>query len=144
MPTKLHIRPNLATEIETANKLLAEILQLLRNRRDDVRSKTIPEFCRAEKISRGFFYELKKQGRGPRLMQHADGCIRISPEAQRDWRRSEEAATPRKEAKHASLEMSDAQGFASALSARQVPNADHPEASNKRPAPSEDGAGRLK
>ncbi len=54
---------------------------------DSDESFTINEFCRAEKISRAYFYKLKKQGRGPRLM----ATNRITQQARRDWQRAREA-----------------------------------------------------
>jgi hypothetical protein len=50
-------------------------------------SKTITEFCRAEKISRAKYYGLKKAGKAPAEMR-VDGIIRITPEAHADWRRA--------------------------------------------------------
>jgi predicted DNA-binding transcriptional regulator AlpA len=54
-------------------------------------SFTIDEFCRVEKISRAFYYKLKKQGRGPREMKLGPGAKRISGQARRDWHRQREA-----------------------------------------------------
>jgi hypothetical protein len=54
-------------------------------------SLTIAEFCAAEKISRGLYYKLKKQGRGPREMELGPGAKRISFEAHQEWRRAREA-----------------------------------------------------
>jgi hypothetical protein len=56
----------------------------------DTSSKTIDEFCTAERISRAMYYKLRRLGKGPREM--AVGTHRrISPEAQADWRRDREA-----------------------------------------------------
>jgi hypothetical protein len=57
----------------------------------DEPSMTINEFCSSQRISRAFFYVMRKEGWGPRLM-HVGGTVRISPEARRDWRREREAA----------------------------------------------------
>lgn len=80
-----------SAEVVALKKLVARLLRVVE--RDSDESQTIPEFCATEKISRAFYYELKKAGRGPREMRHADGCIRISPEARRDWRRERESET---------------------------------------------------
>ena len=53
-------------------------------------SLTILEFCRAEKVCRATFYNLKKAGKGPRLMK-VGSHYRISPQARADWRRAREA-----------------------------------------------------
>ena len=60
-------------------------------------SLTIPEFCRAEKINRGTFYNLCKVGKGPRFFKVGQ-LTRISAEARREWRQEREAeSTPRRE-----------------------------------------------
>jgi hypothetical protein len=53
-------------------------------------SLTISEFCRAEKVCHATFYNLKKAGKGPRLMK-VGSHYRISPQAWADWRRAREA-----------------------------------------------------
>jgi predicted DNA-binding transcriptional regulator AlpA len=53
-------------------------------------SLTISEFCEKEKICRATFYNLLKQGKGPRLMR-VGSRSRISPEARAEWRREREA-----------------------------------------------------
>jgi hypothetical protein len=84
----------------THTQLLAQLSTILRSLEQLTQanaapdhSQTIAQFCAAEQISRAFFYELIKQGRGPRLMRLANGCIRISAEARRDWRRAREVET---------------------------------------------------
>ena len=52
---------------------------------------TIPDFCRAHKISRNAFYELRKQGRAPAMMRLSKRRVVISPEAAEKWRREREA-----------------------------------------------------
>ena len=49
-------------------------------------SLTILEFCAAEKISRGKYYELQCNGTGPDELRVA-GLVRITPEAHARWRR---------------------------------------------------------
>jgi predicted DNA-binding transcriptional regulator AlpA len=58
-----------------------------------VAALTIPEFCQANRISRGSFYNLKKAGKAPRLMIVGNRVL-ISPEANAEWRiaREQEAA----------------------------------------------------
>src|SRR4029079_5824108 len=53
---------------------------------------SIAEFCARNRISLSTFHKLKSQGRGPRLMC-LGRAIRISIEAERDWRASREKAT---------------------------------------------------
>ena len=53
---------------------------------------TIEEFCKSHKISRGTFYNLAKDGRGPVIMKVGSRTI-ISAEAAADWRRKMEANT---------------------------------------------------
>src|SRR4029079_11103948 len=51
---------------------------------------SIAEFCARNRISLSTFHKLKNQGRGPRLMC-LGRAIRISIEAERDWRAEREA-----------------------------------------------------
>ena len=60
-------------------------------------SKTIREFCIAERISRSKYYDLQKVGRGPDELR-VDGIVRITPEAHREWRLRHTVKTPEKEA----------------------------------------------
>ena len=92
MSTTLSNSSDLSTEVAGLKKLVIRLLHLLDQEAGAEQSQTIPEFCRSEKINRAFFYQLQKTGRGPRTMRHADGCIRISPEARTDWRREAEAS----------------------------------------------------
>jgi hypothetical protein len=57
-------------------------------------SKTISEFCRAERISRSKYYKLKKSGNAPDEMR-ADGIIRITPESHARWRRKHTGPPPK-------------------------------------------------
>ena len=50
---------------------------------------TIDEFCRAHKFSRASYFNLKKDGLGPREMRVGNRVI-ISREAAFDWRRERE------------------------------------------------------
>ena len=52
---------------------------------------SIPEFCEAHGISEDFFYKLKRQSQGPRLMKVGARTL-ISLEAAAEWRREREAA----------------------------------------------------
>ena len=52
---------------------------------------TIPEFCRSHGISQAFYYELQKDGRGPRTM-HVGRRRLISVEEARRWREQRTAA----------------------------------------------------
>jgi hypothetical protein len=55
-------------------------------------SFTISEFCDRNGFSRGFFYKMKKAGIGPRELIIGD-LIRITVEAEADWKRERQAAT---------------------------------------------------
>jgi hypothetical protein len=46
---------------------------------------TVKEFCAAHRISVAFYYELKREGRGPREIELNTRRI-ISAEAAREWR----------------------------------------------------------
>jgi hypothetical protein len=62
------------------------------NQNDDsapVLALTIPQFCKSHGISEAFYFELQKQGRGPRTMRVGRRRL-ISIEAAQAWR---EAAT---------------------------------------------------
>jgi hypothetical protein len=52
-------------------------------------SWTVDEFCDRHDISRTTYFQLKKDRRGPREMR-LGGTIRISLEAERDWRLARE------------------------------------------------------
>jgi len=52
---------------------------------------SIPEFCRAYRISEAFYYKLRAAGVGPREMRTLRK-VTISIEAAEDWRRAREAA----------------------------------------------------
>lgn len=54
-------------------------------------SFSIPEFCSTHGISRGYFYEMRKRGIGPKEMR-VGGRVMISREAAAAWRRACEAA----------------------------------------------------
>jgi predicted DNA-binding transcriptional regulator AlpA len=61
-------------------------------------AQTVEEFCQAHRISRGTFYNLLKDERGPRVMKVGARTL-ISVEAAADWRhRMEEGAVPKKAA----------------------------------------------
>jgi hypothetical protein len=59
---------------------------------DQHTSFSIDTFCARNEFSRGFYYKLKRTGRGPREMR-VDGLIRITAEAEREWQKAREAAT---------------------------------------------------
>lgn len=46
---------------------------------------TIAEFCKAFRISEGFFYKLRREGRGPREMRMGRRTL-ISMDAADEWR----------------------------------------------------------
>ena len=46
---------------------------------------SVPEFCEAFRISRDFYYKLKRQGRAPREMKLGNRTL-ISLEAAAEWR----------------------------------------------------------
>jgi hypothetical protein len=47
-------------------------------------SKTIDEFCRDNRISRSFYYQMKKAGIGPDEMRYG-AAVRISHRAELAW-----------------------------------------------------------
>lgn len=53
---------------------------------------TVDEFCRSHRISRVKFYELLRDGRGPRTMRIGRRQL-ISREAAAEWRRQMEGAS---------------------------------------------------
>ena len=91
------------TAVPHADKLLTEIVRLRRTTKriaerldravDTSYSSSIDEFCASEGISRGQYYKLRKEGRGPREMRLAGQLVRITPEAKAEWRRAREAET---------------------------------------------------
>ena len=55
-------------------------------------ASTVAQFCADHNISRTTFYQLVKDGRGPRFMKVGRRTL-ISDEAGADWRRAMEQAT---------------------------------------------------
>ena len=53
---------------------------------------SIPEFCDAHGISEGFYFKLKKQGKGPREMKVGARTL-ITLESAAEWRCERENAT---------------------------------------------------
>ena len=53
---------------------------------------SVTEFCREHGISRGLFYILLRDGRGPRIMKAGRRTL-ISHEAAAEWRERMEVAT---------------------------------------------------
>ncbi len=53
---------------------------------------SVAEFCRELGISRGFFYQLLKDAKGPKTMKLGRRTL-ISCEAADDWRKRMESAT---------------------------------------------------
>ena len=56
-------------------------------------SKTINEFCAAERMSRPFYFKLRRLGKGPRELREGR-FVRITPEAHAAWRRARERGPP--------------------------------------------------
>lgn len=52
---------------------------------------SIPEFCAAHGVSRSFYFNMRRDGIGPREMRVGNRVL-ISHEAATDWRREREAA----------------------------------------------------
>jgi hypothetical protein len=86
------------TQVPIARKPRASLLEM---RLVETRPVTCPvepqafsiaEFCARNRISLSTFHKLKNQGRGPRLMC-LGRAIRISVEAERDWRALREKAS---------------------------------------------------
>ncbi len=53
---------------------------------------SVTDFCREHGISRGLFYSLLREGRGPRVIKAGRRTL-ISREAAEQWRRRMEGAT---------------------------------------------------
>ena len=49
-------------------------------------ASSVDEFCREHSISRGLFYRLLREGRGPTII-HAGRRTLVSKEAAEEWRR---------------------------------------------------------
>jgi hypothetical protein len=58
---------------------------------------SVSEFCREHRISRGLFYNLLQEGKGPHIMKAGRRTL-ISEEAAGEWRRRMETAAPTREA----------------------------------------------
>ena len=52
----------------------------------------VKSFCESNRICKGLFYELLKQGKGPRITKVGRRTL-ISPEAEQDWRQQMESQT---------------------------------------------------
>lgn len=81
---------------------------------------TVPEFCKRHRISISTYHKLKKEGRGPRVMQPG-AQARITREAAADWRKKMEAEATSEAAKleHARRVMAAKKG---AEKSKQSPN----------------------
>ncbi len=60
---------------------------------------SVSEFCREHGISRGLFYQLLKDGKGPKTMKLGRRTL-ISREAAEEWRRRMETAAQAGECGH--------------------------------------------
>ena len=58
---------------------------------------SVSDFCHQHGISRGLFYRLLREGRGPRIIKAGRRTL-ISHEAAEDWRRQMETANLAREA----------------------------------------------
>ncbi len=58
---------------------------------------SVAEFCREHGISRGLFYNMLREGRGPRVIKAGRRTL-ISREAAEEWRRRMEGAAQAGEA----------------------------------------------
>ncbi len=58
---------------------------------------SVADFCREHAISRGLFYNMLREGRGPRVMKVGRRTL-VSREAAEEWRRRMEGATQAGEA----------------------------------------------
>ncbi len=58
---------------------------------------SVAEFCREHAISRGLFYNMLREGRGPRVIKAGRRTL-ISQEAAQEWRRRMETAAQAGEA----------------------------------------------
>ncbi len=88
-------------------------------------SSTVDEFCRRHGVSKTTYYEMQKQGIGPREMRFGR-IVRISPAAEADWIRATENPTAAIEASRAKLRQR-----ARAAAAASVAGANH--VSKRRP-----------
>jgi hypothetical protein len=81
----------LTDQVARLRKDMRRVLRAVDQQRDPEADQTIEEFCRAEHISRAKFYELKKEGRAPRVIEVSAQVKRITAQARRDWRAEREA-----------------------------------------------------
>jgi hypothetical protein len=58
---------------------------------DTLNAYSIKTFCAAHSISPSCYFQLKKEGRGPREMRVGRAGVRISVEAAAEWRRRMES-----------------------------------------------------
>jgi hypothetical protein len=107
------IQPGVTGRSSKREAEAAELCPPSRGPPEDRSSYTITEFCRRNRISRGTFYNLKREGKAPRLMLIGAYEQRVSAAAELDWQRDREAefagqdpakveATSRKKAENAS------------------------------------------
>lgn len=61
-----------------------------------MKTYSVSDFCREHGISRGLFYILLRDGRGPRIMKAGRRTL-ISHEAAAEWRERMETATQKME-----------------------------------------------
>jgi hypothetical protein len=56
-------------------------------------SFSINQFCQRQRISRGKYFGMRKDGWGPRELRIPPNIVRITLEAERDWQRARENPT---------------------------------------------------
>lgn len=59
----------------------------------DSKTQSVDDFCKSHSISKAFFYNLVKDGKGPRLMKVGRRTL-VSAEAAKEWRQRMEKNTP--------------------------------------------------
>jgi predicted DNA-binding transcriptional regulator AlpA len=91
--SKIATNNKVLLQLAEHRKLMKRVVALLEEQGTTDGALTVDQFCSSQKICRAFFYQLVKANRGPRTMRLANGAIRISRAAVRDWQRRIETET---------------------------------------------------
>jgi hypothetical protein len=97
----------------------------------DDRDYTISEFCEVSRISKSQFFNLKRQGLGPREMLVC-GSVLISHEARLDWKRDMEAQAASSEGKKIAAARKAKMTRAGQLAAKSPIHVSTPEGQRRR------------
>lgn len=82
----------LVHDVATLKTQVATLLQLLSGQRATQRDSSITGFCKRHGISRGTYWNMQQEGKGPRVISVGKQRRVITEEAEADWIHERQAA----------------------------------------------------